>query len=136
MKYLFFLSATILFSSSSASAIEPNIEIIEQFDNMRTVAFVSIKDIEDSPVWYPGASGDSTPPIGVDDAIHAVSAFAGLRDANTVKEIEIRPVPDYEDRWHYLVKVTNDSSVSKFDIYVVLMSGKVLPAIIEPQAYK
>jgi len=53
-----------------------------------------------------------------------------------IKEIEIRPIPKYEKHWHYLVKVTDDAMKFKFSIYVVLMNGQVVPAIIEPQGYK
>ena len=136
MKYPLILSAALYFSNAGAQGIEPNIEIIEQFDNIRTVAFVSIKDIEDSPVWTPGAAETSAPPLTVDEALKAIDEFSHLQESNTVREIEIRPVPKYENHWHYLIKVASETSVSKFDIYVVLMSGKVLPAIIEPQAYK
>jgi len=136
MKYLLILSAAMLFSNAYAQTIEPNIEIIEQFDNIRTVTFVGIKDIETSPVWAPGPSGNSTPPLTVSEALHAVGEFAEFDDSNKVREIEIRPVPRYENHWHYLIKVANDEVTSKYDIYVVLMSGKVVPAMIEPQAYK
>ncbi|VAW56988.1 hypothetical protein MNBD_GAMMA07-2027, partial [hydrothermal vent metagenome] len=35
--------------------------------------------------------------------------------------------------WHYLVKTEDNTAKTKYNIYVVLMNGKVIPAIIEPQ---
>jgi hypothetical protein len=53
-----------------------------------------------------------------------------------IREIEIRPLPGYPTRWHYLVKVANDALISKYSLYVVLMDGKIIPASIEPEGYK
>jgi hypothetical protein len=35
-------------------------------------------------------------------------------------------------KWHYLIKTANSAMRFKYNIYVVLMNGKVVPAIIEP----
>jgi hypothetical protein len=38
----------------------------------------------------------------------------------------------YKNKWHYLIKTANSAMRFKYNIYVVLMNGKVVPAIIEP----
>ncbi len=134
MKYYRWLSLAIIVLSASAHAFQSKVEIFEQFDDLRMVAFISEKDINSSPEWNPNIE---VPPLTVFQAIKAVrdlnkpSNFTGA-----IKEIEIRPVPKYDKHWHYLIKIKNDARKTKYDIYVVLMNGKVIPAIIEPQTYK
>jgi hypothetical protein len=98
------------------------------------VAFISVKDINNDPEWNPDLD---SPPLSVGDAIKAVKEFSKpSKTDGKIKEIEIRQVPNHETRWHYLIKTTNDAMKTKMSIYVVLMNGKVIPAIIEPQGYK
>jgi hypothetical protein len=98
------------------------------------VAFVDKKAIRDSPEWNPNID---PPPLTIVEAIQAVKEFnKASKNLGAIKEIEIRPVPNYEKHWHYLIKIANDLMKTKYSIYVVLMSGKVVPAIIEPQAIK
>jgi ABC-type dipeptide/oligopeptide/nickel transport system permease component len=55
----------------------------------------------------------------------------------SIKEIELRKLPHYEQYWHYLVKVkSNDLEKVKYQVYVVLMNGKVIPALLETESYK
>jgi hypothetical protein len=118
----------------NAHAFESKIEIIEQFDNFRVVAFIDKKDIINSPKWNPNIDA---PPLSIVEAIQAIKDFNKTsKIIDAIKEIEIRPVPKYEKHWHYLVKIANDSMRTKYSIYVVLMNGEVIPAIIEPQSYK
>jgi len=134
MKYRYVLLASFLVFSSNAFAFQPKIEIFEQFDDIKMVSFISLKDINKSPKWKPGAG---VPPLSVDGAIQAVKVFIKNPKASMeIKEIELRPVPRHEEHWHYLVKVANPKMKTRFDIYVVLMDKKVFPAIIEPQGYK
>ncbi len=126
-----YLLIAILFLSANAHAFQHKIEIIEQFDNLRMVSFITIEDINSNPEWDPDVD---VPPLTVDKAIQAVKAF--VKASGSIKEIEIRQVPKHEKQWHYLIKVNNDSMKSKYSVYLVLMSGKVIPAIIEPQGYK
>jgi len=121
----------LIFLSFKTFAYEPKIEIIEQFDELRMIAFISKEDINANPAWSPDLG---RPPLTVVGAINAVKKFN--KEPTVIKEIEIRPVPKHEKQWHYLMKIANDKMKSKYDIYVVLMSGKVIPAIIEPQGYK
>lgn len=134
MKYYSSVFFAIFFFSTNVHAFQPKVEIFEQFDNLKMVAFISMKDIGNSPEWNPNLSH---PPLTVGEAIQAVKDFNKKSDTfGSIKEIEIRPVPKHEKKWHYLIKVTNDSMKSKYDIYVVLMNGLVIPGIIEPQGYK
>jgi hypothetical protein len=116
--------------SAISHAVQPKIEIFEQFDDLRMVAFLSMKDIDNSPEWNPGLT---PPPLTVGEAIQAVKSSFKIGD---IKEIELRLVPKYEKKWHYLIKTTNEAMKSKFSTYVVLMNGVIVPAIIEPQGYK
>jgi len=131
MKYYTYLLLSLFVVSTNALAYQPKIEIIEQFDNLRMIAFISKEDVDTNPVWNPDLEEI---PLTVFNAIKAVKKFNS--DIHEVKEIEIRPFPHHEKQWHYLIKVSNDKMKSKYSVYAVLMSGKVIPAIIEPQGYK
>jgi len=134
MKYYRCLLIATLVLSANVHALQPKIEIIEQFDNLRMVAFIGMEDINNNPEWNPDSGA---PPLTVGEAIQSVKDFIKTSDTSIdIKEIEIRPVPKREKQWHYLIKIANDAMKSKYDIYVVLMNGKVIPAIIEPQGYK
>lgn len=130
MKYFPRLFFTLFLLSSNTYAVEQQIEIFEQFDDLKMVAFLNVKDIENNPVWNPGLT---PPPLTVGEAIQTLkNAF----EIGAIQEIEIRLVPGNKKKWHYLIKTTNDAMKSKVSIYVVLMDGVVVPAIIEPQGYK
>jgi len=131
MKKYSCLLITIFFLSTKAYAFQPKIEIIEQFDDLKMVAFISPDDIKSDAEWNPNLEA---PPLTVDGAIQAVKAFVKL--SGEIKKIELKQLPKYENHWHYLIMADNDSMKSKYSIYVVLMSGAVIPAIIEPQGYK
>jgi len=131
MKYYRCLLITFLVISTNVYAYQPKVEIIEQFDNLKMVAFISMEDIKNNPEWNPNLG---TPPLTVSEAIQAVKNF--IKILAPIKEIEIRQVPKHEKQWHYLIKVANDSMKSKYSIFVVLMNGTVIPAMIEPQSFK
>ncbi len=134
MKYSSWLYLAIVICSTNVYAFESKVEIFEQFDDLRMVAFVSEKDIANSPEWNPDVSA---PPLTVFQAIKAVRNFnSSSHSSGSVKEIEIRPMPKHAKHWHYLIKIKTKATKNKYDIYVVLMNGKVIPAIIEPQTYK
>jgi len=134
MKYQHYLFIMMLALSSNIHAMQPKIEIFEQFDDLRMVAFLNADDITNSPAWNPDSGA---PPLSVNQAVQAVKGFIKTATAaGAIRKIEIRQVPKYAERWHYLFKVANDARKAKFDIYIVLMDGKVIPAIIEPSAYK
>lgn len=134
MKNCHWLSVFLFLFSVNAHSYQSKIEIIEQFDDIKMIAFVDMEDINGNPQWVPGVNA---PPLTVAQAVAVVSAFNNKAKAERpVVEIELRKVPKKKNNWHYLIKVSNSAMKSKYDIYVVLMSGKVIPAIIEPQSYK
>lgn len=134
MKNYHWLSVFIFVFSVNAHSYQPKVEIIEQFDDIKMVAFISMEDMNNNPEWTPG---NNAPPLTVAEAIDAVNSFNNKTKATKpIVEIEIRQMPKHKNNWHYLIKVTNSAMKSKYDIYVVLMSGMVIPAMIEPQSYK
>ncbi len=135
MKYYRWVTLSIAIFTTSAYALQPTVEIIEQFDNIKVVAVISVNDINNSPMWNPDIEA---PPLSVKDALHSIRDFNKQSKATySVKEIEIRAIKRHPGYWHYLIKtVSNDMNMHKYDVYVVLMDGKVIPAIIEPESYK
>lgn len=128
---------SILFCSAAQSSPFP-IQIIEQFDDARIVAFINEGDVNDSAQWNPL---EDAPPLSVTSAIEAVKQQY-LKQNKTlaslsVREIEIRQVPQHKNYWHYLIKVKSKvGDTFKNTFYVVLMDGKVIPAIVEPKSFK
>lgn len=128
--YRYFILGIIALSAP-VHAFQPTFEIVEQFDDLKTIAFIPVEDIDNNPMWDPAVS---EPPISVFEAVQAIKKIN--KPPVSIDEIEIRKVPKREGQWHYLMKVSNGSVKDNVNIYVVLMSGKVIPAIIEPQGYK
>ncbi|HHC72388.1 MAG TPA: hypothetical protein ENK54_05760 [Thiotrichales bacterium] len=132
------LCSALLASSVLAKPFQPILEVAEQFDDTRVVAFINENDIRDYPVWE---DRDSAPPFSISDAIHSIEAAyrADHRrlDPAAIEEIELRKVRGHEKYWHYLVKVHDASrGVEHYAVYVVLMNGKVIPAVVEPEPFK
>ncbi|HEC13849.1 MAG TPA: hypothetical protein ENI80_11510 [Acidiferrobacteraceae bacterium] len=124
--------------SVNAQSFQPSIEIIEQFDDVKLVAFINEADIENYPLWHPLTEA---PPLSVNKAIQSIkNLYKTNRDhllPKSVKEVELRKISRHEYYWHYLVKIkTNNDKKPKYQIYVVLMNGKVIPALIETESYK
>lgn len=135
MKHLYLL---LLLSILSGTAQSSTIEIIERFDELKLVAFVNEGDIEDYPLWHPLTE---VPPLSISAAIQAINDLYKVNGTElvveSIKEIELRKLPHYEKYWHYLVKVKSaDTESVKYQVYVVLMNGKVIPALLETESYK
>jgi len=135
MNYCRLITLCVTMLSTGAHASEYNVEIFEQFDNIRVVALIKSDDIDNSPVWNPAVD---PLPLRVEDAIQAIRDFSkqpGI--TGNIKEIELRTINNYPGHWHYLIKmVANDVLPHKYNVYAVLMDGKVIPAVIEPEAIK
>lgn len=133
MNHVRWIALVILFLSANAGALQPaTTELIERFDGYRLVVFVAEQDIASSPTWKPEAGA---PPLSIAEAIQAVRHFGrDLDSSNIIAEIDLRPVPNHDGYWHYLIEVSDDEMSHKFSVFVVFMSGKVVPAIIEPAA--
>ena len=122
-----------LLVSGSAAAMQFPVEIVEQFDEARVVAFIQPQDLASAPGWDPLAG---PPPLTVAQAVAAVKAHR-LQEKNkeslSVEELELRKISDHGSHWHYLVKTREGERVR---YYVVLMNGKVIPSVREPEAVK
>jgi hypothetical protein len=125
------ITLVIVISTTTAYASESNVELYERFDDIRVVTVINIDDINNSPKWNPGLD---PLPLSVDGAIQSIRDF--IRQPNmigTIEEIEIRTIKNHPGHWHYLFKVTTDDTNSRgYNMYAVLMNGRVIPAFIEP----
>ncbi len=124
--------------STNAQSYQSSIEIIEQFDDVKLVAFIRTSDLENYPQWQPV---NEAPPLTIGKAIKAVHEYHHKNDTElateTINEIELKEIVHHENYWHYLVKIkTNDSKGANYQVYVVLMNGKVIPAITQTESYK
>jgi hypothetical protein len=131
---LFFL----LLAAGNAQSFQTSIEIIEQFDDLRLVAFIDQQDINDYPEWQPV---NGAPPLSIEQAVKAISKMKASNHedmaAGSISKIELRKIANHDDYWHYLIKMhSNNGERLKYEIYVVLMTGKVIPALIETESFK
>jgi hypothetical protein len=123
-----------LLLTTSAQAVDFPIQVIEYVDDIKVVASIDEADMADEQPWHPFTD---EPPLSVAQALKAVAeAIAGdtaLADAR-LTEIELRRVPHHENHWHYMVKLQTEAPSPHHNrYYVVLMSGKVVPALKAPQ---
>jgi hypothetical protein len=131
------IAALLLLFSARLQALEFPIEIIESIDNSRVVAFVNETDIDQDINWSP-FTGE--PPLTVAGALTAIqrqiATDPGLSGA-ALTEIGLRQIPHHETHWHYLVKLqtrADDKLLAHY--FIVLMDGKVIRGLREPQAVK
>jgi len=136
MKYLHLIAAVLLLSAQ-ARAIEFPLEVIEYIDDARVVAFVGQTDIDAASTWNPM---QTTAPLTVDAALqavrHALAAYGIDSGSVELTSIELKEFPNQPGHWHYLVRLKRDGDKPHPRFYVVLMSGKAIPATLEPQALK
>lgn len=127
----------LLLLSSKIYAIEFPVEIIEYLDDVKVVAFINESDIDKSLRWNP-AQGKV--PLGIDDALKAirehVAADPELKQAS-LTGIELKQIPHHSGYWHYMVKMkTRVNNRNQAHYFIVLMNGKVIPGIREPESVK
>ncbi len=137
-KWLLLLLTLMVFSTNALSYQPSLIEIVEQIDDVRFVAFIRESDLENYPQWN---SMKEAPPLTIAEAVQAVHNYHKKNNAElaaeTVNKIELKKITRHEKYWHYLVKIkVNSSKKARYQIYVVLMNGKVIPALNEPPSYK
>ncbi len=127
------LLASLLCWGSAGAETFP-LELIEQFDEARVVAFIDKAELENSPAWQPL---DQPPPLTIAAALERLAAFVQQRGEELSKlkvtEIELRPVSGFPDRWHYLVRTATPAGPR---FYAVLMNGRVVAAVREPEPVK
>ena len=135
------LIATVLvFVASQALATTPwPLEIIDHLDDATLVVFVNEADIEASPKWNPDSGA---PPFGLQQMFQAVAAWKDKNDCtDTVKieKIELKPIAHHEKegRWYYLVQLRDEGAEKPTKRYLaILMNGKAIAAVKEPESYK
>jgi len=123
--------------SASSPAAQFPIEIFEYVDSARVVAFIDESDLDECTHWHPF---EAPPALGIEGVTAAIRTYmASDKDlaGAILSEIELRRVPHREKDWHYMVKLkTERDRGDRFRYLVVLMSGKVIPAIREPESVK
>lgn len=123
--------------STTVQAVEFPVEIVEYMDSAQVVATLDAADIDESGHWNPF---EEPPALPMADALSAVrmhlDADPELKDV-TLAGIELKRTPHHENHWHYLVKVQKPApGRDRFRYFIVLMNGKVIQGLREPQAVK
>lgn len=137
MMFLRILPLMLILFSGKILAMEFPLEIIEYIDNSRVVAFINESDIDKSLPWTPF---EGNPPLRLTDALGLIQKHAtsdlNLKNA-TLNEIELRQIPQHKNYWHYLAKMQASSDDKMRTYYfIVLMNGKIISGIREPQSIK
>jgi hypothetical protein len=126
-----------LLPSVNAHSFDFPVEIFEYVDNARIVVFINEGDIVDSANWEPFKG---SPPLSVEKVISSLHKYIGGKEeyANIkLEEIEVRRIPHHENKWHYMVKMkTYNNDKTQYHYFVVLMNGKIITALREPESVK
>ncbi len=132
MRYLIPLSLLLLSHVALAQYRFP-VEIIEYMDNTRVVAFVNHDDMLQTPQWQPF---HAAPPLSVEAVLKKLKTHLGNKPVRMI-ELELRQFPNQQKYWHYLVKLAYKvDSKPEFHYFVVLMNGKIIAALKEPESIK
>ena len=115
-------------------------EVIDSLDGQRLVVFLPNEDIAASPQWHPAA--DAPPPLNIAAAIENLKKWM-INDSRyqdvEIHEIKLTPIRHHEQehRWYYLFQLRHPDGGRRKAMYaVVLLNGKVVPAIAEPSSIK
>jgi hypothetical protein len=131
------LPILMLLFSAQVFAVEFPIEISEYIDDVKIDAYINKVDLNKTSQWTPF---ESSPPLTINQALTAIlnEEKSEIDFSNSrVIGIELKPVPHHKSYWHYLVKIktiTEEGSEPHF--FIVLMDGKVITAIKEPESIK
>lgn len=133
----YLLAGLMLLVSGKLFAYDFPIEILEYVDDVRIVAHINKKDISADRQWSPF---EAAPPLSIKDALNAVEQQ--IKTGTDYQEvslsgIELKRIPHHKAHWHYLVRINHrvDGEI-RSHFFVVLMDGKVIPAIREPESVK
>lgn len=133
-----FLALFFFVISSRAFAVNFPVEIFEYIDDTKVVAFINKSDINPSLTWQP-FKGE--PPLTLADALQGLKKYlatekVGLSSA-LMSEIELKQIPHHKGNWHYLVKMLSEKEGVVHNYYfIILMNGKVIPAVKEVESFK
>jgi hypothetical protein len=126
-----------LLLNSNVLAFEFPIQVTEYIDDVKIDAYINQKDIAEDTQWM---AFETPPPLSIQQALAAVQDF--IRADNrfsdaTLISIELKRIPHHESYWHYVVKArTKLDNEYLPHFFVVLMDGKVISAIKEPDSIK
>lgn len=115
------------------------LEIIERFADARIVVYIQQTAIDQSPAWDPM---EGAPPLTIEALVKTIqnwSAGDPVMAKSTIRKIELKPIrlKNSQDRWYYLVQLQAEHQDHTTMHYLaVLMNGKILQAIKEPEPYK
>ncbi len=137
MIFLRSLPLLVMLFSGKVLAYEFPIEVFEYVDGEKVVAFINERDIDKSLHWVPF---EGSPPLTLVDALKGIRKYMvsdpDLVDA-ALTEIELKRIPHHEKHWHYLVKMKSEADgKSRSHYFVVLMNGKIILAMVEPEPLK
>jgi hypothetical protein len=122
---------------SHAQSFTPPIEVIEYIDDVKVVAYINQDDLKDADSWTPF---ESQPPLSINDALLSVKRYLqnnGELENTTLRGIELKRIAHHESNWHYIVKTHYKTDAArKYHFFVVLMNGKVISALREPESIK
>jgi hypothetical protein len=131
------LSVLLLLFCARAFAIDFPIEVSEYIDDIKIDAYIKEEDLYRTSQWTPF---ESPPPLSVKQALSFIQEDAKSEidfSKTQVIGVELKPVPHHKSYWHYLVKLkTISDGESEPLFFIVLMDGKVISAIKEPDAIK
>lgn len=131
------IPALLFLISGQALAVEFPLEISEYFDDIRIIAYVNQSDVDKEARWTPF---QSPPPLSVRAALKEVQTHLKTDHvfANAeLTSIELKPIPKQKDYWHYLVKIRyTQDGITRPHFFVVLMDGKVISALKQPDSIK
>lgn len=131
------LALSLLLISSKLFAVEFPVEVSEYIDDVKIDAYINKHDINDKSKWTPF---EAAPGLTIDAALAAVKKYidtsTDFKNTSLVG-IELKPIPHHEAYWHYLVKTKSVvDNETKAHFFVVLLDGKVVSAIQEPDSIK
>ena len=130
------LGMALTISGIQAQAYHMPVEVFEYMDDERVVAFIDQKDMETCQTW----TTENLPPLAIEGALTAVRKHIAARQPEigdaTLENIELRQIPRHPGHWHYMVKLKDHGAKSPYHYFVVLMNGKVIPAVHEIAALK
>lgn len=126
-----------LLFNSNVLAFDFPIQVTEYIDDVKIDAYINQKDIAEDTQWM---AFEASPPLSIQQALAAVQDFIRADDrftGATLISIELKRIPHHESYWHYVVKVrTKLNNEDRPHFFVVLMDGKVISAIREPDSIK
>lgn len=131
------LMLLLLLFSGKALAFDFPIEVTEYIDSTKIVAYINKNDINKKLQWAPF---DGPPPLSIADALQAVHKYIKLDvdfSNTSLTGIELKRIPHHEKSWHYIVRIKyKTNGVMQPHFFIVLMDGKVISALKEPDSIK